>query len=278
MRLIVAIFFLPIVSLAAELVDPVSKRSVLDYLTAFKNAGGETSAPTDKVISFLDRLSEKRSSFRNDQLFLGHVFTKTHQRFLKQFKPYARFDQLLTNGDYNCLTGTALYALVLDHLGFEYAIVETNYHIFLLVESENGKVLFETTDQLRGFVTGSAEIEKRIETYRQDNPAAADKGKIYYAFNASVYNSIGLENLLGLMHYNLAVEAFNNHNLVAAVDYLEQAAARYESPRMDEFANIIMLSVLEGKLSPEAKEKLLTKVRNLRDSRSRIIASAKIIQ
>lgn len=276
MRLIVAIFFLPMGVLAqADRLDPGS-RSVSGYMSAFQGAGGENSIQADKVFSFFDKLTSKRVAFKNEHLFLNHVFVKTHQRFLKQFKPFARFDELLDEGDYNCLTATALYGLILQHLGFEFSMVETNYHIFLLVESANGKVLFETTDQLHGFVTGDVEIEKRISAYKLDNVATTGSRKVFYSRNTALYNSIDLENMLGLLHFNIAVEAFNNNNLITSVNHLEKTIEYYDSPRIDEFSRIIALRVLEGGVSSDEKGKLLNRIRNIRHSESRVVASVRL--
>jgi hypothetical protein len=274
MKLIVVIFFLPMLTLAAS-DHPLlgSKPAVSGYLNAFKSAAGESTASADKVLLFLDKLSSKKTSFKNEAFFLGHVFTKTHQRFLKQFKPYAHFDELLAEGNYNCLTGTALYALILEHLGFNYSIIETNYHIFMLVESSEGKILFEATDPLQGFVTRTDEIEKRIAAYKQNDLATANNGKTYYEYRVSLYKEITLDGLLGLMHYNLAVEAFNNHRLVTSVEHLSKAAGLYESPRIDEFARIILLSIQESQIEKSLKDSLLIKVRSIRDPENKIVAS-----
>src|SRR5688572_9961917 len=107
MKLIVAILFLPILALATDN-QPYhgSKPAVSGYLNAFKGAAGQSTTSSDKVVAFLHKLSSKKNSFKSEAFFLGHVFTKTHQRFLKQFRPYAHFDELLAEGNYNCLTGT----------------------------------------------------------------------------------------------------------------------------------------------------------------------------
>jgi hypothetical protein len=273
MKLIVAIFFLPILALAST--GPTDSRPTISvYLNAFAIADGETSASSDKFVAFLDKLSSKKNSFKNEAFFLGRVFTKTHQRFLKQFRPYAHFDELLAEGSYNCLTGTALYALILEHLGFNYSIVETNYHIFMLVESSEGQILFEATDPLHGFVTNAGDIEKRIAEYKQNDLVAANNGKTYYEYRVSLYNTINLDGLLGLMHYNLAVEAYNSHNLASSVEHLSKAAGLYNSPRIDEFSRIILLSLQEGKIDPLMKESLLLKLRSIK-SQGKIVASRK---
>jgi hypothetical protein len=138
---IVAIFFVPILGLAQTGDQVPSNPKVASYLQAYRFTSGDYTDSSDKMFKFLTRLSEKREAFKNEELFLSHVFTKTHQRFLKRYTEPSSFNDLLKDGNYNCLTGTALYALILEHLHFRYQVIETNYHIFLLVTTENGQVL-----------------------------------------------------------------------------------------------------------------------------------------
>lgn len=276
MKLIVAIFFLPILAIA-QVGQSVSFSNlrVSEYLQAYANVGGKKPASLDRTLYFLNMLSDKREKFKNEQTFLEHVFTKTHQRFLKQYKEYATFNELLLEGNYNCMTATALYALILEHLGFEYEIIETNYHIFLVAETAYGPVLLETTDPLQGFVTKNQEIERKISQYRQNTQVESNNNKTYYQYNVSLFNSIGLKSLHGLLYYNLAVDAYNKQDLLSTVDYLEKACLLYESQRLEEFSKIIVLTLLESKINTEIKENLLRRIQSIKDHQLRVVASTK---
>lgn len=277
MRLIVAIFFLPILAVAQD-GQPVSlsNQKVSTYLEAFATVEGENPASLDKVLSFLHKLSDKRAKFKNEQTFLRHVFLKTHQQFLKEYKVYTTFNDLLREGNYNCLTATALYALILEHLGLEYEIIETNYHIFLLAETSYGQVLLESTDPLDGFVIKTQEIESKISHYRQNPSVDSNRNKISYQFKASLYNSVGLDGIHGLLYYNLAVDAYNKQDLVSTINYLEKASSFYNSQRLEEFSEIVFLTVLESKIKTDIKEKLLRRIQSMKDRELRIVASTKI--
>lgn len=276
MRLIVVFIFLPILALAQDqpnIAHPSQKIS--HYINAYINAAGAAGTSTEKISFFLNKLSEKREKFKNDRIFLDHVFTKTHQHILKNYKDYATFDQLIDKGDYNCLTGTALYALILEHFGFEYRIIETNYHMFLQAETSSGSVLFEATDPLEGYLADDKEIEKRITQYRLSNYVAAKTNKTFYQYNISIYNTVDLEGLLGLLHYNMAVEAYNNKDLKSSIANLEKACSLYESQRLEEFSEIILITILESKIQPDTREDLLRKIQSIRRDKLRVTASVK---
>lgn len=276
MKWIAGIFFLPIFALAqGQNVDISSFYGVSGYLQAYASIEGENPVSVKRVHDFLGQLDEKKEKFKNEKAFLEHVFLKTHQRLLKNYKEKATFKDLLVNGNYNCLTASALYALILEHFHFNYKIIETNYHIFLLAETSNGTILLESTDPLQGFVFKKQEIEKRIVQYRQNLQTESNKNKTYYRYNTSLYNTIDLNNLHGLLYYNLAVEAFNNQDLFSAVDYFEKACLFYKSQRITEFSKIITLALLESAIKTDIRERLLRRIQSIESHQLPVVASLK---
>lgn len=276
MKAIGAIIFLGILAMGQYVMafdDPGSK--IRYYFTAYAHTADNSQAISyGTVEKSIARFKAKSASFKDEKAFLGHVFSKTHSKFLKQYKEYATFNELFSNGTYNCLTGTALYALMLEELGFPYTIIETNYHIFLLAETSEGKILFEATDPLNGFVADDREIVKRIEGYKRNTVVQARNDKTYYQFDVKLYNAIDLDELQGLLHYNLAVEALNNGALESSIAHLGKAIEKYRSPRIEELSRILLLSVRESKLGTAEKENCLRRLQLMQ--KGRMLAVAKV--
>jgi hypothetical protein len=270
---ILALF--PVVVFAgASSKEPISplEGKLAYYVNLYSQVGAPAKASDDLAV-FVSRLEQKRSNFKHASDFLEHVFIKTHQKFLRNFSEYASFPEMLDKGSYNCLTGTALYALLLDHFDVRYQIIETNYHIFLLAQTDKGPILFETTDPANGFVTNAEEIEKRIAGYRQNSIQATASSKTYYRYNFELYNSVDLDQVLGLLHYNLAIVAFNSQDLNLSINHLGKAMDLYQSPRIEEFSRIVLLSVMEGNLDPSEKAKCLESIRALHKKHVIVTAS-----
>src|SRR5687767_14329360 len=121
MRVKVLFYLLPILALvqsASAVAQP--KRDLLHYIHLYTLTDGQSAGSVDDITKFVGKLEDLRKSDRSDHQFLNRVFTKTHQRFLKHFEQYATFGETMSTGTYNCLTGTALYALLLSHFGYEY--------------------------------------------------------------------------------------------------------------------------------------------------------------
>ena len=243
MKFILAIFMTPLLALSQPKAfqhDGVAAYEFLNRYLLTENM----SASTQRFTKFVDRLAAK-SQAQNEQLLLHQLFVKTHGRFLSTFKQSATFYELFSNGNYNCLTATAVFGVALQRLGYEYSIVETTHHIFILVETDRGKVLLETTDPFKGFVTDAKVINERILHYKNARQNSENAKVVQYQFQTPVFNTVSLENIIGLLHFNLSVSAYNKNNLAAATQHLEEANAYYRSTRVIELSDVIALTLKE---------------------------------
>jgi hypothetical protein len=234
------------------------------YLNLFSQADNSKEVSTRQISGLAEKLEQKRSSFSHQKDFVEYVFRKTHQRFLKHYDDYVSFSEMLDNRSYNCLTGTALYALLLDHFGISYKVIETNYHIFLIANTDEGRVLLEATDPMNGFVSDAGAIEGRIRMYRQNAVQEVKSSMTYYKYNFNLYHEVNLDEMLGLLHYNFAVEAFNQNRLQESVYQLSKAVELYNSPRIEEFSRIVLFSVKESNLDPSAKARCIKDIQSWR--------------
>jgi hypothetical protein len=261
MRWVALVIFLPTLVSATEVDFSWTNPRVAYYLPAFYSTSGKSEMHFEKFERHLEKLKERESHFDSDHAFLKYIFVKTHQRFLKNFNATSRFDQLFKNGgSYNCLTATALLALTLEHFAFDYEIIETNYHIFLTVNVDGKKVLIETTDLASGFVDDEASIKERMARYRSHGVKSSDGSKTYFKFTSEVYRGVNLSELLGLLNYNLAVEAYNQGQIASSIDFLKASSSLYHSDRVKEFYELLSLTIREAKLTMSEKKELLIRL------------------
>ena len=208
---------------------------------AHQTAEDEIQKELDGFISFLKK---KQSAYKDDGRFLQYMYYKVHNKYLKRYAQYPAFLSLFEAGQYDCVTGTALYAYLLDALGYTYTIQELKYHIYLLVrprEAQNdlqqAYFLIESTDPLYGFVSERSAIQKRIQWYNsEENSATATTN---YQYNFEINNTINLVELSGLAYYNSAVAYYNRQQFDKATAQLKKAKFLYESQRMEAFMRLI---------------------------------------
>ncbi|MCB0487863.1 MAG: hypothetical protein KDC99_05275 [Cyclobacteriaceae bacterium] len=202
----------------------------------------------EKLGSLIAKLGEKER--KSDRQFLRSVFNLTHRQVLKQYDQYATFGELFESGRYDCLTATALYSVVLSKLGYAHSVIETNYHIFLLINSDEGQILMESTDPIGGFEYNQERITNRIEQYKKDAAVVlANQAASGYL----LFNEVSMDELKGLLYYNQCVKAFNNQQWMEAIKNLDLASRYYYSERIQEMENLLMNVIASAKLE-NAKE------------------------
>jgi hypothetical protein len=221
---------------------------------------------------FLKKLEKKHASVKHEDDFIYHLFVRAHSQYLKKYDATAPISNLFNTGSYNCLTGTILYAVLLNHFQIPHQVIETNYHIFILAETKQGKILLEATDRVNGFVTSPREIESRMNKYKADLSAGSNTN-YSYQFNFKLLNSVSLKELRGLLYYNKSVNAFNNHNLQEAVQFLKEAHAVYTSARMDEFSQILLIALQQSKIENQVRMEYIKTVLSIKIGAMPIVAS-----
>lgn len=161
--------------------------------------------------------------YRTDIRKLNALFFKTHNRFLYQYDQYAGIEGLI-KGHYDCLTATSLFADILSRTGYKYKIIETNYHIFIMVSTSDGDILLETTDRVNGFISDEKRMNKIIDSYKKK-------------FN--IFMTVDADQLPGLLYFNQAVKAFNAEKWDECSEKLSAAAMNTTSPQVAELAELL---------------------------------------
>ena len=195
-----------------------------------------------KFEALVREAKEKLSKTNSDQKYLSWLFYKVHRKVLKNYEQYSPLAKLFESGDYDCLSATTLYALLLNEVGFKTKVVETNYHIYLEVLSADKRYLIESTDALNGFVYNQSEIDNRLAEYDAKNNSS---NPTEYAFHTKIHDAVDLNKLVGLQYYNRAVDTFNNGNILPTLDLLEKSTVFYHSDRIVEFGIVLAQAIME---------------------------------
>lgn len=260
-----SVLLLILVSFAAR------SQSDLDALLATTADGASWKVQANQQLNkFVKPLS---TSGLPEQRLLRKTFRRLHSNLLKKYEAYSDFDEIFSTGRYDCLTATALFSQVLKQLNFSYEIIETNYHIFLLVQTEKGEVLLETTDRFDGFVTNKRTIAQRTGDYRKNLLTADNSKRIFYHYSFSLYQKLSPEKLTGLMYFNQAVKSYNRQEWMASAKLLEKANALYASLRCEELGAILIKTVLESSLEEKTKSDCLVHLKSFWIKKTETLAS-----
>jgi len=185
----------------------------------------------DAFLQFIATQQARKAKYRSEIRFLRQLNRQIHEKFLKNYARFSSFPETLQSGNYDCLSGVILYVVVLDTLGYDYTIYQTNYHVYLMLSIEEREILIETTDPVYGFVENPYHIRKRQKEYEQ---AASNTAKDYYTSPQKIHQPTSMRELRSLHFYNQAVGLYNQRKLEQASEQLAQAEAIYASQRTQE--------------------------------------------
>jgi hypothetical protein len=228
---------------------------------------------TSKMNKFIAALEIKRGKLKSDETFLRYAFRESHKTFLHNYKAYSQFPEIFDSGNYDCLSATSFLSVVLDAFGFEYKIIETNYHIFLIVDADQKQILMESTDMNNGFVADGRLIREKIRSYRENKLLAAAADKYYYQYELDLYQQVMPQQLTGLLYFNQAVLAFNNNDLTECALKLKKAIRIYNSPRAKELIAILVTQVAVSDLEEEEKKNLIRPFASFIKAKGSVVAS-----
>lgn len=202
------------------------------WTTSPSGEGYQTvSSRVDKLVADLNK-----RHYRNDIRRLHDLFRKTHHRFLQSYVRYTGIEDI-ARGRYDCLTATSLFADILSKSGYKYDIIETNYHIFIVVNTADGDVILETTDRFGGFIADEKKKNSMIAEYKSNKLSWATASHYRYGFN--LYQAVSPDQLAGLLYFNQAVNAFNAGKWDECSERLSAARQRTNSPRIAALAALL---------------------------------------
>lgn len=177
--------------------------------------------------AFCAELRRQKADFKTPKKYLKMVFQKIHRKYLRYYENYSLLGETFAKGSYDCVSGTALYALVLQELGFAYQIKESPYHAYLVVNLDDAEtILLESTNPIGGLIEGKELIAETEEKYRRQTPLKNDIPLSHFT------RDITLKQLAGLHYYNEAVTYFNRQDYKVARKILQKALVLYAEDRI----------------------------------------------
>ena len=214
-----------------------------------------------RINDFIKDMESGISNIKNERKKIKLIFNAANQKFFKKYSVNASFDDLFLTGDFNCLTGTLFYSIVLQSLNIPFTIKEEPSHVFLLAYPTTFSIPVESTDpgmrtyipderfkkNYVDFLLASKIITKNdLETHDPES-----------VFNEHYYSSKDIKpvELAGLAYYNSGIDYINDKNFKNSFHAFEKAYMLYPSDRIR--------YMLESSLGLLCDELDFTKIENL---------------
>lgn len=165
------------------------------------------------------------------------IYDYVHKTFFKVYKLKNSFSDIFEKGEYNCVSATALYAIIFSKLEIPYQIKELPEHVYLIAYPYSTKILIETTTPEKGYYRVNDDFQKKFVKHLFDSKTISkqeyDTSEINVLFNKYYFSSenISLIQLIGLQYSNYGLYDFEDKNYEIAISELKKANFLYPSER-----------------------------------------------
>ncbi len=255
-------------------VDPLEIMIALDY-----QEGNDVDIPK-QIKELYNSLNPEKLRTKSKKKQIKTIYSEIHDAKLNKYVIDADFNSLFTRGEYNCVSATALYALILDEFKIDYEIRETPTHVYLIADPKDEKILIETTLPTQGTITFDYKTQKEYVIYLKSNKLISEEEyennpieKLFdqYYDQNKVINST---QLAALLYYNKGVENYNEEKYFEGAYYIDKAFQVYPSSSTIQFMyNYALLNVLiKIESNKEFNPKYLAKFLNVNEAGSQFEA------
>ena len=163
------------------------------------------------------------------------IYKTTHSKFFKKYNEKSFFNNIFENGNYNCVTASAFYALMFDEFNINYSIKETPTHIYIIADTSGLQTLIESTLPGTGVVNYNEKFKNDFVAYLNKNKIISDiefENSTTDEFFREYYSkdkSINLMELAAIQYYNKGIFLMMDEKFSGAASYLRKALAIYPS-------------------------------------------------
>ncbi|MFT3903138.1 MAG: hypothetical protein QM727_08185 [Niabella sp.] len=225
-----------------------------DYLELFMQIGGDSTNAAlaeSGINSFIQSKYPDKQTFKSRDL--KKLYKAVHEQFFRKYTDNPTFKDIFVNGDYNCATASAFYALILDKLSLNYDLRETPNHIYLVANPLSSNVIYETTTPSMKTFQVSDKLKSEFLDYLVNNKIIskedAQGNKKNELFEKYFYGDekIDKKKLAGLLYYNLGIDAIVTQNFEKAYRDFEKAYILYPSKRIEYLISLSLLASFADK-------------------------------
>lgn len=185
----------------------------------------------------------------NEAKTVRRLFFAVQETFLKEYSLYASFFQTIDSGKYDCLTGSVLYAVLLEEIKrkgnftYTYQLVQNPIHVFIKIQlSDKSEIIFESTSLEKGFIATPKGIDFYLKEQAKKVEQIAKNEIVLVSSKNELNNFVTLENAPALLYFNQGVLFFNQRKFGKS---LKMAKNAFYFEKNEAFYKLIQLSLQE---------------------------------
>ncbi|HEX2395403.1 MAG TPA: hypothetical protein VHI78_08655, partial [Bacteroidales bacterium] len=228
----------------------LDNREPVDSIDLFTALNFKALSANEKVIGYFEKIYEKVRNLPMNKK-LKTVYQEVHNEFFSKYTEEAFFNDIFINGNYNCVTATALYALFFDKLGIDYQIKETPDHVYLIADPKNTAMLIESTLPGEKIVQYDERLKIQYVEFLYNNKLISESEfrniSISELFEKHYLNdkTISLKQLAAIQYYNKGIFEYQKKNYGDALKDFEKAKLLNADEMISYMLNNTLINLLE---------------------------------
>ena len=180
------------------------------------------------IAQFVTELKKETKGMSNAKKVKA-VYKAVHRTFLKVYKLQNSFSDIFEKGEYNCVSSTALFAIVFDKMEIPFRIQEQPQHVYITAYPQDESMLIETTSPDNGYLKLSPTMVQKYVKYLLNNKLITqeeyDREPPESIFAKNYYTSSGIDlaKMPGIQYSNYALYYAEEGNYESALEEIKKA-------------------------------------------------------
>ncbi|MCA8830675.1 hypothetical protein [Hymenobacter pini] len=233
---------------------PHTEREYLAQLLAVNPASTDASLQQaeTRLADFYAQLDKEKLATKPLARQVRSIFELAHQRFLTKYEDAATFDRTVQSGVYNCVSASALYALIFEHYHIPYAIRQKPTHVYLVADPQASNITVETTAPTFGYFLPDAKFKKAYVEYLVESKLVSQSEvqqqgiEEIFKQKFQADKTISLPQLISLQYYNQGVLALQADEDEKAYHVLRKAEKLFPATETKYLLTQSLASRLQG--------------------------------
>lgn len=198
------------------------------FLTHYKNRGSDVWKPSVAVESAVHTLAEETAGMKDDKK-VKYIFSYVQKRFLKAYDFKNCFLDVFSNGAYNCVSGSALYAVIFTKLNIPFQVKEEPQHVYLVAYPGQQRLLIESTNPQKGYIQFNEQYMQKFAEYLRDNKYISESEygskPAKTLFNDFYFRAdpLGISELAAIQYCNFSLYLEEEEDLAGALEQMKKA-------------------------------------------------------
>lgn len=222
------------------------------FLTADEHfISGKEESYLRKFEAYLNTVNNKKLDRKSNEKKVKLLYEEVHSAFLNKYEMQNHFSSIFINGNYNCVSATALYGLVFQKLNIPYVIKEKPTHVYMVAFPGIANILLETTDPSGDFLTYTDRYKTamvaQLASAKLISESELKSKSVDDIFNEYYFSDedINLVQLAGLQYVNDALYRLEKNDLEGALIQSEKAYFLYPKENITSLIAVILGQLLD---------------------------------